>query len=103
MFDMVLWQKLITELLNFLILKLGEATVQSDQEPGKLDVEIQLLLVLDIALHNSGEISSPRAYLWCSFGSFRSLCKYFICWPFSAWTGSIRILKIENNTGISAK
>ena len=102
MLDMVLWQKLITELLHFLILKLGEATVQSDQQPGKLDVEIELLPVLDIAFHNPGEISSPWAYFGCSFGSFWSLGKYFICWPFPAWTGRIRILKIENNTGINA-
>ena len=103
MLDMVLWQKLITELLDFLILKLGEATVQSHQQPGKLDVKIELLLVLDIALHNSGEVSSPWADLWCWFGSFWCFRKYFICWPFSAWTGSIRILKTENNTGINAK
>ena len=91
---MVLWQKLITELLDFLILKLGEATVQSDQQPGKLDVEIELLPVLDIALHNPCEISSPWAYLWCCFGSFWSLCEYFICWPFSARTGCILKSKI---------
>ena len=87
MLDMVFRQELITEPLDFLILKLGEATVQSDQQPGKLDVEIELLPVLDIALHNPCEISSPWAYFGCRFGSFWSLRKYFICWPFPARTG----------------
>ena len=95
MLDMVLWQELIAELLNFLILKLGETAVQSNQQPGKFDVEIQLFLVLNIVLHSPGEISSPWADL-CSMGwpwPFRCLGKYFIRWPFPARTGCVRILK----------
>ena len=93
MLDMVFRQELITELLDFLILKLGETTVQSNQQPGKLDVKIELLFVLNIVLHSPGEISSPWADL-CSRGwpwPFRCLGEYFICWPFPARTGCVRI------------
>jgi hypothetical protein len=63
MFDMVFRKELVTELLNFLILELGETAVQGNQQSCKLDVEIQLLLVLDIVLHSPGEVSSPWADL----------------------------------------
>ena len=69
-FDMVFREELVTKHLDFIILQLFRAAVQSYQKPGQFDVKVELLSILDIILHNFGEVGSSWADLcfwplWC--------------------------------------